>query len=68
MKETRTVKSAQHRACPAEIENAVAVVSEQTSLAEFMVMKKYATQWGKMTLLCVFNSFWMATELRGAAE
>lgn len=68
MKETRTVKSAQHQAYPPEIENAVTVVSEQTSLAEFMVMKKYATQWDNMTLLCVFNSFWMATQLLGTEE
>lgn len=57
MKETGTLKSAQHQAYSPEIENALAVVSEQTLLAEFMVMKKYATQGGKMTLLCVFNSF-----------
>lgn len=57
MKEPRTVKSAQHRAYPPEIENSVTVVLEQTTLAMFMVMKKYATQRDNTTLLCVFNSF-----------
>lgn len=71
MKEPRTVKSAQNRAYPPEIENSVTVVLEQTTLATLamlVVMKKYATQRDNMTLLCVFNSFWMTTELYGTEE
>lgn len=60
--------SAQHGANPSEIENAVRVVLEQTTLAMSIVMKTYTTQWNSMTLLCVFNSFWMTTELFGTEE
>lgn len=60
--------SAQHRANPPEIQHTVRVVFEQTALVMFAVMRKYATKSSNMTLLCVFNGFWMTMQLHGTEE
>lgn len=60
--------SAQRGANPTEIENAVRVVFIQTTQAMFIVMKKYDNQCHSVTLLCVFDSFWMTIELCGTKE